>query len=206
MSQTNAASHTRMRRIVVLVSGSGSNLQAILNARFDNAHVALVISNRKAAYALERARLAGVPVRCLSLKSVLDGGGTRADYEHTLAQVIRDAQPDLIVLAGWMHILGGAFVRSFADVPMINLHPALPGEFDGIHAIERAFAAWQAGALTRSGCMVHHVVPEVDAGPVIALCELPFEPDDTLEAFETRLHAAEHALIVDAIGIVLRGV
>jgi formyltetrahydrofolate-dependent phosphoribosylglycinamide formyltransferase len=200
------ASHTRMRRIVVLVSGGGSNLQAILDAHLENAAVVQVISNRAVAFALERAARAGVPARVLALKPVRDAGGTREDYERGLEQAVRDAQPDLIVLAGWMHILGPNFIASFAGTPMINLHPALPGEFDGTHAIERAFAAWQAGVITRSGCMVHHVVPAVDAGPVVALREVPFEPGDTLASFEVRLHAAEHQLMVEAVRIALRGV
>ena len=200
MSQT---SQTRMRRIVVLVSGGGSNLQAILDAHLDNAHVVKVISNRASAFALERAARAGVSAQVLAFKPVRDAGGTREDYERGLAQAVRDAQPDLIVLAGWMHILGPDFIASFAGTPIINLHPALPGEFDGIHAIERAFAAWQRGEIARSGCMVHHVVPAVDAGPVVALREVPFDPEDTLETYKARLHAAEHALIVDAIRTLL---
>ncbi|MCB0010112.1 MAG: hypothetical protein KDE04_26790, partial [Anaerolineales bacterium] len=83
---------------------------------------------------------------------------------------------------------------------MINLHPALPGQFNGANAIERAFEAYQRGEVSGSGCMVHYVIPAVDEGPVIAQRELPFFPDDTLESYSARLHKAEHELIVEAVG------
>jgi len=198
------ASHAGVtRRIVVLVSGNGSNLQALLDAHLRGVEIVLVVSNRKAAFALERARQAGVASAYLPLKPVLDAGGTRDDYEQTLGQLILDKQPDVIVLAGWMHVLGAPFITRLAGIPIINLHPALPGQFDGTQSIERAFRAWERGEIMHSGCMVHHVIPAVDAGPVVEACVVPFRPGDTLESFEARLHEAEHALIVSAVRQVL---
>jgi formyltetrahydrofolate-dependent phosphoribosylglycinamide formyltransferase len=188
-------------RLVVLVSGSGSNLQAILDALAAGqlaAQVVLVVANRKAAYGLVRAAQAGIPTCCLTLKPYLAAGHSRADYDAALADQIVPYQPDLVVLAGWMHILGPAFLERFPQ-RVINLHPALPGAFPGTDAIRRAYAAYRAGEIEHSGCMVHYAVPEVDAGPTIAQAVVPFAPDDTLEAFEARMHAAEHQLIVAAI-------
>jgi phosphoribosylglycinamide formyltransferase len=88
---------------------------------------------------------------------------------------------------------------------IINLHPALPGEFPGAHAIEDAFAAWKRGEISRSGCMVHEVIPELDAGQAIMTREVPFQASDTLESYATRIHAAEHEIIVEATRRVLKG-
>jgi folate-dependent phosphoribosylglycinamide formyltransferase PurN len=101
-----------------------------------------------------------------------------------------------------MHILSPAFLRQFAN-RVINLHPALPGQFDGTHAIERAFDAYRRGEIEHSGCMVHLAIPEVDAGPVVAQRSVPILPEDTLEDFATRMHAAEHELIVEAVQVML---
>ena len=104
----------------------------------------------------------------------------------------------MIVLAGWMHVFSPAFLQHFPD-QVINLHPALPGAFPGLHAIERAYDAYRRGEIAHSGCMIHYVIPEVDAGRVIAQAVVPIEPDDSLDAFEARMHAAEHRLIVEAL-------
>ncbi len=107
-------------------------------------------------------------------------------------------RPDLIVLAGWMHVLSPAFLDRF-PMKVLNLHPALPGQFPGTHAIERAYEAFQRGEIDRTGVMVHWVVPEVDAGPVVASAEVPIYPTDTLDDLEARIHAIEHQLLVEAI-------
>jgi formyltetrahydrofolate-dependent phosphoribosylglycinamide formyltransferase len=192
-------------RLVVLVSGSGSNLQALIDACADgrlDAHIVLVISNRKAAYALTRAQEAGIDTAYLPLKPVLESGGTREDYEAELARWIAPASPDLIVLAGWMHVLGERVLNAF-EGRIINLHPALPGQFPGTDAIARTFDAYTRGEVTHGGCMVHEVIAEVDAGRVIAQDEVPLLPDDTLATFEARMHEAEHCLLVDAVRTVL---
>ena len=153
-------------RVVVLVSGSGSNLQALIDAALE-LQIALVVSNRKAAFALERATAAGIPTLYAPLKPFTDAGRSRAEYDADLAQRIKLLEPDLIVLAGWMHVFTSAFLGA-VRVPVINLHPALPGQFAGAHAIEDAYNAWLEGKITQSGCMVHVVIPELDAGEAIA--------------------------------------
>ncbi len=189
------------KRLVVLVSGSGSNLQALLDAcAVDDlaAEVVAVVSDRRDAYGLVRAREAGVAHHYAPFPPYRDAGRPRTDYDADLADVVAAYHPDVVVLAGWMRILSAAFLDRFPE-RVVNLHPALPGQFAGTHAIDRAFAAFQEGAITESGCMVHVAVPEVDAGPVIATQIVPIYPHDTLDTFEARMHAAEHQLIVSAV-------
>lgn len=188
-------------RLAVLVSGSGTNLQAILeaiSARQLKAEVVLVVSNRWDAYGLIRANKAGVSTLYFPLKPYTDAGQPREAYDADLAAHIAAYQPDLIVLAGWMHILSPAFLGCFPD-RVINLHPALPNMFPGIHAIERAYEAYQHGEIEHSGCIVHTVIPEIDAGTVIVSRAVPILPEDSLVDFEVRMHAAEHEIIVEAI-------
>jgi formyltetrahydrofolate-dependent phosphoribosylglycinamide formyltransferase len=187
-------------RLVVFVSGSGTNLQAILDATAAgglDAAVVLVVSNRKNAFGLARAERVGIETLYFPLKPYSEQGQGRETYDTALAERVKPYHPDLIVLAGWMHILSSAFLDHFPH-RVINLHPALPATFPGTHAIERAYRAFQRGEITHSGCMVHYAVPEVDAGPVVAQAVVPFHPGDTLETFEERMHAAEHVLIVEA--------
>lgn len=190
-------------RIVVLISGSGSNLQALIDADLP-AQIVLVVSNRRAAYGLERAATAGIPTLYFPLKPYTDAGRPRADYDAALAAQIAAHQPDLIVLAGWMHIFSAAFIDQFPG-RIINLHPALPGAFPGMDAITRAFEAYGRGEIAHTGCMIHQVIPELDAGPVVDQVVVPIHPDDTLAALEARLHEAEHALIVRAVRGILQG-
>ena len=192
-------------RLVVFISGSGTNLQAILDATAGQqlqAQIVRVVSNRKAAYGLVRAESAGVPTLYFPLKPYLDRGASRVEYDLALAEQVKTYQPDLLVLAGWMHVLSADFLSAI-PCPVINLHPALPGTFPGIDAIERSFEAFQRGEITTGGCMVHYVVPEVDAGAVIAQANVPINAGDDLGAFEARMHETEHRLIVEAIQIVL---
>ncbi len=185
-------------RLVVLVSGNGSNLQAILDACRSGAlpaEVAAVISNRSDAYGLERARLAGLPALALPKRREID----RLDYDRALAEQASAFQPDWIVLAGWLHLLSLDFLGRFAG-RVVNIHPALPGTFPGLDAIERAFAAWQRGAIDHSGVMIHLVPDEgVDSGPVLAQERVDFLPGDTLESFAQRMHALEHRLYVETL-------
>ncbi len=195
-------------RIVVLISGSGSNLQALMDAAQDgrlDAQIALVVSNRKTAFGLERAERAGIPTLYFPLKPYRDAGKAREDYDTDLASRIAAYAPNLIVLAGWMHIDSGAMIDRFPH-QIINLHPALPGEFPGAHGLEDAFHAWREGRITQSGCMVHFVIRELDAGPVIGTRTVEFQISDTLESFSDRVHAAEHDLIVQAASTVLNGI
>lgn len=188
------------KRIVVMISGGGTNLQALIDAQKAGllpGEIVRVVSNRKSAHGLVRAEKAGIATLYMALKPYLRTDKTREDYDRDLAAKVAEARPDLIVLAGWMHIVAPVFLDAFPG-RVINLHPALPGMFPGINAIERAYEAWTRGEITESGCMVHYVVPEVDAGPVIDTAVVPFEAGDTLENYAARLHTAEHQLIVSS--------
>lgn len=191
--------------LVVMISGNGSNLQALIDAigaGHLRAKIALVVSNRKNAYGLQRAKDAAIETLYFPLKPYTDAGKTREDYDNDLAAKISAYQPALIVMVGWMHIVSPTFIDHFPR-KIINLHPALPGEYPGIHAIERQFEAYQRGEIDYGGCMVHYVIPEVDAGEVIAVAEVPIYPTDTLDSFERNLHGAEHQIIVQATVVAL---
>lgn len=195
-------------RLVVCVSGSGTNLQALLDATTSGALAAtivLVVSNRAKAFGLARAEQAGVATLCFPLKPYTSAGKSRTSYDADLAERVAAYRPDLVVLAGWMHVLSSSFLERFPN-RVINLHPALPGMFPGTHAIERAFEAYQRGEIRHSGCMVHYTIPEVDAGPVLSHAVVPIEPGDTLASFEARVHEYEHRLIVEATRLALETV
>jgi len=114
-------------------------------------------------------------------------------------------KPDWIILAGWMHILSDAFLQRF-PYRVINLHPALPGQFPGVHAIARAYEAYSAGTIKKTGVMVHLVPDEgVDSGPVLATREVIIYHTDTLEMLEKRMHQAEHQVLVEALLRLLEG-
>ena len=189
------------QRLAVLISGSGTNLQAIIDAiaggRLDT-QISLVVSNRREAFGLVRAERAGIPTLDFPFKPYKDAGLPRAQYDADLAGQVMAYAPDLVVLAGWMHVLSPAFLDRFPS-RVLNLHPALPGQFAGIHAIQRAYEAFQRGEIDHTGVMVHWVVPEVDAGPVVASAQVPIYPSDSLDDLEARIHAVEHRLLVDAI-------
>ena len=187
------------KRLVVLISGSGTNLQAILDACAAgkvNAEVAAVVSNKRDAFGLERARQAGVPALIKPRPKEQD----RREYDAELAELVASYSPDWVILAGWMRVLSSNFLDRFPS-RVINLHPALPGTFPGTHAIERAFEAYQQGKIQVTGVMVHLVPDEgVDCGPVLLQEEVPILAEDTLESLEARIHAVEHRLLVAAIG------
>lgn len=182
-------------KLAVLISGSGSNLQAILDAGASNelsAQVVAVVSNKADAYGLERARRTHVPA-IVKLKSQAQD---RRAYDAELADLVAAYQPDWIVLAGWMRVLSSAFLDRFPN-RVVNLHPALPGTFPGTHAIEHAFQAYQRGEIQHTGVMVHLVPDErVDCGPVLAQEIVPIHHGDTLGTLETRIHTVEHRLLV----------
>jgi formyltetrahydrofolate-dependent phosphoribosylglycinamide formyltransferase len=189
-------------RLVVLISGSGTNLQALLDACAAgelDAGVVAVVSNRKNAYGLVRATRAHVPTIYFPLKAYRDAGRPRLAYDDDLGRLIGEFEPDLVVMAGWMHIVTPAFLDHFGPRQVLNLHPALPGQFPGLHAIRRSFEAFRAGQIDQTGCMVHYVIPEVDAGEAIVTETVPIRPDDTLETYAERVHQAEHRIIVEAV-------
>jgi phosphoribosylglycinamide formyltransferase-1 len=185
-------------RLVVLISGNGSNLQAILDAYASgelDATVVSVISNKAEAYGLTRARNAGIE----SIHIPKLEAESRQQYDTRLADYVTTRQPDYIILAGWMRILSSSFLSSFPN-RVINLHPALPGTFPGTHSIERAYEAYQRGEIKHTGVMVHLVPDEgVDNGPVLATETVPIFADDTLESLEARVHKTEHKLLVNIL-------
>ena len=193
---------TSKSRLVVLVSGNGSNLQAILDACASGeleAEVVSVISNKAGAYGLTRARNAGVEAIYFAKQE----NESRQEYDARLANLVITKQPDYIVLAGWMRILSSSFLSSFPS-RVINLHPALPGTFPGTHAIERAFEAYQRGEIDHTGVMVHLVPDEgVDNGPVLATEIVSIDKEDTLETLEARVHQTEHVLLVNTLKKIL---
>ena len=193
-----------MTRIAVLISGFGSNLQAIMDAvvagELPGVEIAVVVSNRRAAYGLQRALEAGIPTEYFPLKPYRDAGKSRPQYDADLARLLRDSYAvEWVVQAGWMHLFSMAFLQHYPN-RVVNLHPALPGPFPGTHAIERAWEAYQRGEIEHTGVMVHLVPDEgVDDGPVVAQAVVPIRPDDTLETLEARVHQVEHRLLIQAL-------
>ncbi len=191
-------------RLVVLASGRGSNLQAIIDACTRGAidgRVVAVVSNVDGAGAIGRAERAGIPAVVLPATR----GEPRRDYDTRLAAGVAPYAPDWVVLAGWMRLLSSAFLDAHPG-RVVNLHPALPGQFPGLHAIERAHQEALGGTRTATGVMVHLVPDEgVDDGPVLATATVPILPDDTLVALTERVHRAEHELLVTAIGHLVAG-
>ncbi|CAK7245743.1 MAG: Bifunctional purine biosynthetic protein ADE5,7 [Sporothrix thermara] len=204
-------------RILVMASGNGSNFQALVDGiaagSITNAVITKLIVNRSKTFAAQRAEKAGIPWEYFNMVShgfqtkgekdaaVLQSG--REAYDAALAKKILDNdKPQLIVLAGWMHIFTTSFLEPLeaAGVKVINLHPALPGQYDGAHAIERAYDDFKAGTLPNNttGIMVHFVIDVVDRGAPIMTRNVVVQPGDSLDDLETRIHAEEHALIVTA--------
>lgn len=186
-----------MTRFVVLASGDGSNLQAMLDAGLD---VVAVVTNVSNAHALERAARAGVATAVV----VRHDGESRPDYDTRLALEVARFAPDFVMLAGWNRILSFPFLDRFPN-RVVNLHPALPGELPGLHAIERAHAEAVAGHRTHSGVMVH-LVPDdgVDTGPLLASVAVAVSSGDSLDDFAARMHAAEHELLVRTLRNLMR--
>jgi phosphoribosylglycinamide formyltransferase 1 len=194
-------------RVAVLISGHGSNLQAIIDAvedgRLPGVELAVVISDRAEAYGLDRARAHGIPAMHFAYPPRSDGQAARRAHDAKLAALLQEYSVDWVVLAGWMRLLTHDFLQKF-PLRVINLHPALPGQFSGVNAIERALEAYRAGQVTETGVMVHLVPDEaVDAGPVILARVVPILPTDDLDALATRVHQVEHDCLVRAIAQVV---
>ena len=185
-------------RLVVLASGNGTNLQAIIDAcesKQIDAQVVGVVSDKHEAFALNRAQCHNVETAVVAAKP----HETRQQYDARLAQIVGMWQPHIIVLAGFMRVLSNSFLSQFPN-QVINIHPALPGQLPGTRAIERAFVEFTQGSRNNTGVMVHFVPDEgVDNGPVIAQQTVPIHAADTLVTLEARMHATEHALVIDAL-------
>ena len=174
-------------RFAVLASGSGTNLQALLDAY--PANVAVVAGDKKEAFAFERARLAGVPVEHVDPEGFL----TREDFDRELAERVAAHDVGLVVGAGYMRVLSPDFLERFPAV--LNVHPSLLPRFRGLRAVGRALEA----GVEETGVSVHFMVEEVDAGPVVAQEAVPVLPGDTEETLLERLHPVEHRLLVGAV-------
>jgi len=183
----------------VLVSGNGTNLQAILDATRSGrlaARVVTVISNRPGVRALSRAEAAGVPARSIDHQRF----ASRAEFDAALVAELRQAGAEWVVLAGFMRLLTPGFLAAFPG-RVINIHPSLLPAFPGVNAIEQA---WNYG-VTVTGVSVHLVDEGTDSGPIISQVPVAIEADDTLESVEARIHAAEHELYVEALCRIQRG-
>ncbi|MBA2343868.1 MAG: phosphoribosylglycinamide formyltransferase [Rubrobacter sp.] len=174
-------------RFAVLASGSGTNLQALLDAY--PGHVAVVAGDRKDAFAFERARKAGLPVEHVDPA----GFDTREDFDRELAGRVAAHDVSLVVGAGYMRVLSSAFLERFPEI--LNVHPSLLPDFRGLHAVRQALEA----GVEETGVSVHYMVEEVDAGPVVAQERVPILPEDTEDSVFERLHPVEHRLLVGAV-------
>ncbi len=194
------------RRIVVLASGSGSNLAALIDATGDgrlDAEVVAVFVNRRGAYARTRADEAGIPQDFVPMRPYLDAAENdragREAYDLDLAARVVSLRADVVVCAGWMHLFTQGFLDTCGAL-VVNLHPALPGTFPGAHAIDDAWEAHLTHGLDRTGVMIHLVPDEgVDDGPVLRTGEVPIPADGTREELEERIHELEHQLLVEAV-------
>jgi len=190
---------SRRIRVGVLISGRGSNLQALLDAAADPAYpaeIALVISNRPGAYGLERARAAGVPTLTIDHRSYAD----RAAFEDAIDAALRAAGCEVVCLAGFMRIFGPGFVDRW-PARILNIHPSLLPSFTGLHVQRRAL---ESGA-TIAGCSVHIVTADLDAGPILAQAAVPILPDDTEESLSARILEQEHRLYPAAVAWLAQG-
>ncbi len=179
---------TVKKRLGVLVSGSGSNLQALIDAcRAEDfpAELAVVLSNVPTAFALERARKVGVAAEALDHK----GFAHRAEFEQQLIQRLKAHRVDIVCLAGFMRLLGGEFLRAF-PAGVLNIHPSLLPAFPGLHGPRQAV---QYGAKI-AGCTVHFVDEGLDSGPVIVQAAVPVFPDDDEAALAARILEQEHRI------------
>lgn len=175
--------------IVVLISGSGSNLQSIIDAGLP-IEIRAVISNRADAYGLTRAGQAGIPTKVLDHKGFPD----RESYDAALQALIDSYAPELLVLAGFMRILSDGFVRHY-EGRMMNIHPSLLPKYRGLNTHARAIAAGDREA----GCSVHIVTAELDAGPIIVQARVPIHENDTPETLASRVLEQEHRIYPEAI-------
>ncbi|PKM33267.1 MAG: phosphoribosylglycinamide formyltransferase [Gammaproteobacteria bacterium HGW-Gammaproteobacteria-12] len=174
--------------VVVLISGSGSNLQALIDSVAHDgnpARIGAVICNRADAYGLERAKQAGIATELLDHKQ-FDG---REAFDAALIEAIDAHQPDLVVLAGFMRILTPGFVQHYAG-RLLNIHPSLLPKHKGLHTHQRAIEAGDS----EHGCSVHFVTEELDGGPLVVQAVLPVMADDTAESLARRVHQQEHQI------------
>jgi len=190
---------TAPSRYVVLISGSGTNLQALIDASERGeipGTLAVVISNRPDAKGLERAASHGIPTQVLDHKGYAD----RESYDAALMAAIDQHAPDLVVLAGFMRILTPEFVQHY-EGRLLNIHPSLLPAYKGLNTHQRALDAGE----TMHGCSVHFVTPELDGGPVIAQARVPVQSDDTPASLAARVQTKEYPLYVRCVSLFMAG-
>jgi phosphoribosylglycinamide formyltransferase-1 len=179
--------------VVVLISGSGSNLQALIDSSRAGAdssksspvRIRAVISNRADAYGLERARAAGIDTCVLDHKAFAG----REAFDAALTEAIDAFEPQLVVLAGFMRILSSDFVRHYAG-RLLNIHPSLLPKYKGLHTHQRALEAGDG----EHGCSVHFVTEELDGGPLVVQAVIPLQSHDSLDSLAQRVHEQEHLI------------
>lgn len=188
-----------MKRLGILLSGRGSNFEAIAESirqgRIVDAEIAIVISNREAAMGIEKARQRGLEVRIIPSK-----GRQREEYDREVVAALKEKKVDLVCLAGFMRLLSPYFVGEFR-LCILNIHPALLPAFAGLEAQKQALEA----GVKISGCTVHFVDENMDAGPIILQACVPVRDDDTEETLSARILREEHRIYTEAINLVLSG-
>ncbi len=187
------------KRIAVLLSGRGSNFEALVDSiaagRIPNAEIVLVVSNREGAPGIEKARERGIPARVIPSK-----GLEREAYDRLVVAALEDARPDLVCLAGFMRLLSTYFVERFRG-RILNIHPSLLPAFPGLEAQRQALEH----GVKFAGCTVHFVDENLDAGPIVLQAVVPIRDDDTAETLSARILDEEHRTYAEAVRIVLEG-
>jgi len=187
------------KQVAVLISGSGSNLQALIDAAQSSdypAEIVLVISNRPDAYGLERAAKAGIKNVVIDHKNY----PSRTEFEATLHDELSKQAVDIVCLAGFMRILNAEFVEKWQE-KMINIHPSLLPSYKGLNTFQRALD----DGVRFAGCTIHYVVPEMDAGPIIMQAVVPIQNDETPDSLRVKIQAKEHQMYPSALKLVAQG-
>jgi phosphoribosylglycinamide formyltransferase 1 len=186
-------------RIAVLLSGRGSNFEALAEntarGRIPNAAIVLAVSNREGAPGIEKARARGIPARVIPSK-----GLEREAYDRLLIEALGEARVDLVCLAGFMRLLSAGFVEAFRN-RILNIHPSLLPAFPGLEAQRQALEH----GVKFTGCTVHFVDENLDAGPIVLQAVVPVRDDDTAESLSARILVEEHRIYSEAVRIVLEG-
>ncbi|XP_021064668.1 trifunctional purine biosynthetic protein adenosine-3 [Mus pahari] len=197
--RSNFPVQQKKARVAVLISGTGSNLQALIDSTRDpksSSHIVLVISNKAAVAGLDRAERAGIPTRVINHKLYKN----RAEFDNAVDRVLEEFSVDIVCLAGFMRILSGPFVRKW-DGKMLNIHPSLLPSFKGSNAHEQVLEA----GVTITGCTVHFVAEDVDAGQIILQEAVPVHRGDTVATLSERVKVAEHKIFPAALQLVASG-
>jgi len=185
------------KKVAVLISGRGTNLQALIDACKNEAYpveISIVISNKSGAKGLKRAEEAGIATCAVDYKAFQ----LREEFDEAIHEILLANSIDIVCLAGFMRILSKSFVAKWEN-RIINIHPSLLPDFKGLNPHEQALAA----GVEKSGCTVHFVTAEMDAGPIILQREVPIHPDDTVETLSSRILEQEHTCYPEALEIVV---